>query len=324
MKPKLKKHVIETFLMGSSKIEPYNTNSHKQTEEEYAMMRKFGLILLKDIMNDRNSLVRREFAKYMPKDGEQIIREKFKGQQAYIDCDINISSDQSQRLVSEITRGVCYPKAQNGVFSYSVVFKFLEKLSCIFDWDKYESGTLGKRSKSGEHAKLSWYAVILAQWMNGNGLNYIMRSAVDYMSKHPDKFWLNQYTPTHFDNSPDHCNIVFADTLEVIENVILFSISNYFLRFSKTYISINGEHSLDDNNWYEFVEFGTTNEMTIFLQRNGFSREAANYIKNHQEYSLKTSKGIKLYRFLLQCGNTDVRMEAELILLNRPQVFEGN
>ena len=30
-------------------------------------------------------------------------------------------------------------------------------------------------------------------------------------------------------------------------------LSHYFLRFSNMYIAINGVHSLDDNNWYEFV-----------------------------------------------------------------------
>lgn len=57
---------MDTLLSGSSKIEPYDTKSQKQSEEEYVMMRKFGLILLKDIMDDRNSLVRREFAAFMP------------------------------------------------------------------------------------------------------------------------------------------------------------------------------------------------------------------------------------------------------------------
>ena len=51
LKPKLKKHVVETLLSGSSKIEPYDTKSQKQPEEEYIMMRKFGLILLKDMEN---------------------------------------------------------------------------------------------------------------------------------------------------------------------------------------------------------------------------------------------------------------------------------
>lgn len=143
----------------------------------------------------------------------------------------------------------------------------MEELSRIFNWDKYEFGTLGKRNRAGDHAKLSWYAVILSQWMEGHGLSYIMRKAIEYMKDNPEKFWLNDYTPSYFDDGPEHRNVVFADTLEVIENVILFSISNYFLRFSNMYIAINGENSLDDNNWYEFVEYGTTNEITVFLQR---------------------------------------------------------
>ncbi len=322
LKPKLKKHVVDTLLSGSSKIEPYDTKSQKQSEEEYVMMRKFGLILLKDIMDDRNSLVRREFAAFMPEGGEEIIREKFTGQKEFIDSDINISADQTRKLAAAIRNGTHYPKSQDGRFSHSVVLGFLEELSRIFNWDKYEFGTLGKRNKVGEHAKLSWYAVILSQWMEGHGLSYIMRKAIDYMNEHPEKFWLNEYTPSYFDDSPEHRNVVFADTLEVIENVILFSISNYFLRFSNMCIAINGEHSLDDNNWYEFVEYGTTNEITVFLQRNGFSRESANYIKDHPEYIFRQDGVLMLRRSLLKCKNNDARTEAELISLNRPKLFE--
>lgn len=193
LKPKLKKHVVETLLSGSSKIKPYDTKSQKQPEEEYIMMRKFGLILLKDIMDDRDSLVRREFAAFMPEGSEQTIREKFEGQKEFIDSDINISADQSRRLAAAIRNGTHYPKSQDGRFSHPVVLGFLEELSRIFNWDKYEFGTLGKRNKAGEHAKLSWYAVILSQWMEGHGLSYIMRKAIDYMKDNPEKFWLNDY-----------------------------------------------------------------------------------------------------------------------------------
>ncbi len=322
LKPKYKKHVVNTFLSGSSVIEPYETKGgQRQSEEEYVMMRKFGLILLQDIMDDRNSLVRREFAPYMPKDGEKTIREKFEGQTDFIDHDINISADQTRKLAAAIRGGMHYPKVVDGKFNHGVVLGFLEELSRIFNWDKYESKTLGKRNNSGEHARLSWYAVILSQWMEGHGLNYIMRQAIQHMANHPDKFWLNDYTPSYFDGSPEHKNIVFADTLEVIENIILFSISNYFLRFSNMYKSINGEHSLDDNNWYEFVEYGTTNELTVFLQRNGFSREPANYIKDNPKYLKKTDEGWKLHRSLLKCPNNDARGEAEIIDKNRPGLF---
>lgn len=322
LKPKLKEHVVKTLMSGTSQIEPYNTKSTKQSEEEYVMMRKFGLILLKDIMDDRDSLVRREFSAHMPEGGEAIIRKLFSEQTDYIDSDINISADQSRRLAAAIRQGTHYPRPQDGKFSHSVVLGFLEELGRIFNWDKYEFGTLGKRNRNGDHAKLSWYAVILSQWMEGHGLNYIMRKAVEYMNNHPEKFWLNDYTPAYFDNSPEHQNVVFADTLEVIENVILFSISNYFLRFSNMYKSIHGEDSLDDNNWYEFVEYGTTNKLTVFLQRNGFSREAANYIKDHAAiYVIEREDGLYLNRKLINCNNTDVRSESAIIDLNRPGLF---
>ena len=323
LKPKLKKHVVDTLLSGSSKIEPYVTaGGAKQSDEEYTMMRKFGLILLQDIMDNRNSLVRREFAEFMPVGGEDTIRSQFERQKMFIDNDINISADQSRKLAAAIRAGSHYPKPQNGRFTHAVVLGFLEELSRIFDWDKYESQTLGKRNRTGDHARLSWYAVILSQWMEGHGLSYIMRQAIQYMHDNPNKFWLNDYTPSYYDDGPEHRNIVFADTLEVIDNVILFSISNYFLRFSNMYKSINGEDSLNDNNWYEFVEYGTTNEITVFLQRNGFSRESANYIKDHPEYISRTETGLKLRCSLLNCNNNDARDEAELILLNRPQLFE--
>ena len=119
--------------------------------------------------------------------------------------------------------------------------------------------------------------------------------------------------------------MVFADTLEVIENIILFSISNYFLRFANMYKSIYGEKSLDTNNWYEYVEYGTTNETTIFLQRNGFSRESATYIKEHLDdfIAVNEDNEFRLKRTLLECENTNVRNEANSILYNIPKLFEA-
>ncbi|MCR0349539.1 hypothetical protein MKA46_15275 [[Clostridium] innocuum] len=91
------------------------------------------------------------------------------------------------------------------------------------------------------------------------------------------------------------------------------------------YKSIHGENSLDKNNWYEFIEYGTTNEVTIFLQRNGFSREAANYIKDHASeyiiYGEDDTAEIKLKRTLLECTNNTVRTDAESIVYNIPKLF---
>ena len=260
-------------------------------------------------------------------DGKRIIIttiEKFPydNSKNYIDNDINISVDQTKKLAKAIREGSHFPEAENGYFSHKMVYKFLDELRQIFDWDRYEYSTLGKKDKDGEYRMLSWYAVILSQWMEGHGLNNIMRKALTFRRENPYPFYLNRYTVVTYDDSPEHKNVVFANTLEVIENIILFSISNYFLRYANMYKSIHGENSLDKNNWYEFVEYGTTNEVTIFLQRNGFSREAANYIKDHAEEYIVYADGetseIKLKKNLLECSNNTVRTDAESIIYNIP------
>lgn len=322
LKPKLKKHIVEALLERDAVIDKYNDS---QPEEEYIMMRKFGLILLQDIVDERDSLVKREFSKQLSNDDLLKIKNLYDNSKNYIDNDINISVDQTKKLAKAIREGSHFPEAENGYFSHKMVYKFLDELRQIFDWDRYEYSTLGKKDKDGEYRMLSWYAVILSQWMEGHGLNNIMRKALTFRRENPYPFYLNRYTVVTYDDSPEHKNVVFANTLEVIENIILFSISNYFLRYANMYKSIHGENSLDKNNWYEFVEYGTTNEVTIFLQRNGFSREAANYIKDHAEEYIVYADGetseIKLKKNLLECSNNTVRTDAESIIYNIPQLF---
>lgn len=80
----------------------------------------------------------------------------------YIDNDINISVDQTKKLAKAIREGSHFPEAENGYFSHKMVYKFLDELRQIFDWDRYEYSTLGRKDKDGEYRMLSWYAVILS------------------------------------------------------------------------------------------------------------------------------------------------------------------
>lgn len=319
LKPKLKKHIVNSLIEGKVDIERYNDN---QSEEEYVMMRKFALILLRDIMNNRSSLVRREFMPYMKDGAEAKIRTAFNDPIVLPDDDINVSVDQAKTLTAAIAYGLSYPTMVDGTFDYDQVVVFLEKLCKIFNWNKYESSTLGKTNELGQHPLLRWYAVVLIQWMEGNGLSSIMQRAIRYRQQNPENFWIDNHTKMHYNDSIEHRNIVIADTLEVIENIILFSISNYFLRFSNEYKKIHGVSEFD-NNWYEYVEYGTTNPITIQLQRNGFSREVATYIRQHQnEYVVTLESGeIKLRSILLKCRNAGVRKEAEDIQYNAPGLF---
>ena len=308
-----KEYVVSALMAGNIEMVKTKVNS---SEESYIMMRKFGLVLLRDIMQDNDSLVRREFA-LSPKE-EAKIKNAFTDPYTEPDDDINTSVDQTRNLRVAIAMGLKYPERIGGKFVYDDVLAFLDKLSRIFKWDKYESTTLGKPSL------LRWYAVVLIQWMEGSGLSSIMRKALEYRQQHPDNFWINRGQKEYYNDSLRHRNIVFADTLEVIDNVVLFSISNYFLRFSNEYKTV---HQLKDfdNNWYEFVEYGTTNPITILLQRNGFSREVSTYIRNHKdEFIIETSDGKwQLSTKLLECSNTNARTEASSVLYNMPELFSS-
>lgn len=314
-----KKYIVDILKSGSSEIPQRVNNEGKalQTEESYVMMRKFGLVLLKDIIEERDSLVHREFSDFLSVEDENHIREKFKNDNTLPDDDINTSVDQTKKLIIAIKNGLAYPSSKNG-FKYDDVIEFFDKLSSIFDWPIYEKSTLGNPSKR------KWYAVILSQWMEGWGLSYIMKRSLDYHKRNLENFRVSLYEPpTFYDDSILHRNVVFADTLEVIENVVLFSISNYFLRFSNEYKKVHGITEFD-NNWYEYVEFGTTNPLTILLQRNGFSRESATYIRNHrEEYVVQNDIGeeLKLKSSLLKCGNTSVMTESASIKFNVPELF---
>lgn len=259
---------------------------------------------------------------------EALIRQQFAQYVPLIDSDINISIDQTRRLRAALRADdtLKFPDHTPGdPFDVDVVRDFLIRLGDIFDWKRYEYNTLGKCDEDGDYTKLRWYAVILAQWMEGKGLNNIMRRAIIYQENHPDKFWINKYTKQpYIATSLEHKNIVFANTLEVIENIILFSISNYFLRFANEYMKIHGEESLATGNWYEYVEYGTTNEVMIQLQRYGFSREAALYIREHQDdyVDVMPDKTIKVrWDEIQKCTDPDVQRELEDIHLNTPELF---
>lgn len=314
-----KKIVVQCLLDGNIELLKHPSN---QSADSYSLMRKFAIILLKDISSDRNSLVREEFEPFLKEGDAEKIKLAFDQGEVKQDDDINVSVDQMNNLKTAIVGGLQYPTITNGKVSYSELMDFLEKLCTIFKWEKYESQTLGKKSRNGNHAMLRWYAVILAQWIQGTGLSYIMSKAIEYKDNNPDSKIMVNGKLISFENTLKHRNVVISETLGVIENIILFKFSNYFLRFSTEYKQF---HKVDtiQNDWYEYVEYGTTNTLTILLQRIGFSRETSTYIKTHRnEYVVEQLNGeLALLRSILECSNTGVRREALEIQYNMPEMF---
>lgn len=320
LKSNQKEFIVNTLLSGNVEI---HKTPKDQSEDNYDLMRKTMLILVGDIVNHQNSRVRREFSPYLTPEIEEKIRAEFSVTGKKPDDDINVSYDQIQGIKELIRNGLSYPKIHDlkGGANYQETLTFLNKLAVAFKWRIYENQTLG--AGEGDHySKLTWYTVLLLQWMQGYGLSYIIeRSITDYAEKRRE-VRVDYKEKEVFNGSQKHKNIIIADTLEAIENVLLFRLSSYFLRFSEEY---RRQHPDDPftNNWYEFIEYGTTNHLRILLQRSGFRRESTEYIRRHADKYVRGSSDRPklLKRPLLDSPNELVKRDTEYIQYNIPELF---
>ena len=283
-------------------------------------MRKFGLILAKDILRGRTSRVVLEFSHELTPEIIETIKAAFQESPFMPDDDITVSSDQRESLYEAIRDGLEYPELnEHNSADYHETKRFMLRLLKIFKWDKYERGTLGKKNLDGEFSMLSWYVVILLQWIQGYGLSNIIKESIEDKRKNKRAVLVHYGQWETYNGSQLHNNCIIAETLEAIDDVILFKISNYFLKFSEEYILQKGECR---NDWYEYVEYGTTNMLRITLQKSDFSREATDYIQKHQSEYVDTSSGvIKLRKSILKCPSELVRREAADIIYNLPDLF---
>lgn len=78
-----KKYIAEILKSGSSEIPKRRED---QSEESYVMMRKFGLILLRDIMEERDSLVHREFSDFLTVEDEQALSWAMRVYRIFVYC----------------------------------------------------------------------------------------------------------------------------------------------------------------------------------------------------------------------------------------------
>lgn len=296
------------------------------TETDFEALRKFGLIYTRDLAIGDITPVTETFEKYVTDKQKKRIMENFPVERT--NDDITLSYDQAENLHDAIANGLSYPEltGEDDEVDFENLVNFMMELRRLFKWDIYEKQTIGKPGTQKLDSVIRWYSTILLRWIRGNGLRTLVGSAVRYKESNPETgVWSGQYKVADRYNpeSKYHKNLVIAESLSVIENVLLFSISNYFRKFSLEYKDYhNVEHF--DNDWYEYVEYGTTNPITIFLQQNGFSREASIFLQspsNYNKYVTEIDGEKKIRRSILQCGNIGVETEAQDIQFNIPELF---
>ena len=150
----------------------------------------------------------------------------------------------------------------------------------IFKRDVYERNTLGffKEDKQ-QYNKLGHYAFVLNQWVSGMRLNGMILEAIEHDTGNSRAKVKVNGKWVQFQSTPEHINSLIGNVLEDIESVITFCLDNYSLRFSQEYKRLHPDEKF--MYWYEYVEYGSTNPYSIWLQRNGFSHEVATYIQNN-------------------------------------------
>lgn len=326
-----KEKIVRTLESGNTEL----LKEPDQSPNEYSLIRKFSNILLKDIVNERQSRVRKEFAEYLKPEVEKKIVERFRDTENPMDEDITLSVDQTEKLQDRIRAGLHYPSIHiGGKANYTELYNFLVELCEIFKWETYEMDTLGYRNKeSNDLTRLKHYAFVLNQWVSGMPIE---RMVADQIVQNEEINRLHEEDPIRnkkqalvkyqghyvvFEKTPEHVNALIGNMLEDIEDIILFRISNYFLRFSKEYRAVHPDEAFMD--WYEFVEYGSTDPTAIWIQRNGFTREAATYMTaKGRDYVIRTKDGkLRIRGELLETENQSIRREAEQIRYNSPEIF---
>lgn len=304
-----RKNIVNDLMNGTTQFSKY---PHDQGPENQAYARKIGLILLKDILDDHHSLVRKGFEKYLDNNKVIQIKKQFNAKPLQQDDDIFTSVDQVINLQDYIAQGNNYPNPDD----YNGLVKFLEDLYTIFKWQYYE-----KSDELGNKNKLKFYAVIIKQWVNGFGLKSIIESSINHHIDNPYPFYEKRNMPTVYGNTINHKNIVITEVLGIIESIVLFKIANYFNRFSAEY-KLQHDGKSPEHDWYEYVEYGSTNKLNILLQRSGFSREISDFIKQQRRnYVVEKDGEYFIKKSLLNSQKEQARLEAEDVILNYPELF---
>lgn len=293
-------------------------------QHDYNTLRNLSMILVRDIALGTDTPVVQSFLNSGSLDQIKIDNIKNKYPISKTSDDITLSYDQLCNLRSAIENGLTYPDASDPEYiDYDEVVEFMIQLRNIFKWQKYEKKTVGRKGKT-EAGPLKWYSLLLLRWIQGNGLTRIIDYSLKNKKDHPDDGVWNGNTKIidyYVHSNKLHQNYAMAQTLNDIDNVLLYTISNYFRKFSYEYKKY---HNLDilKNDWFEFVEYGSTNSIVQLLQRYGFSRQVSLYIKeNKTKYIKIVNDEVKICRSIFTSGYGDAEEESKEIQFNIPELF---
>ncbi len=298
--------IIENLKKGSTELNKKCGKTCNNTEYEFS--RYIMNVLIDDILNNRKSNIYKEFEKKIDKKTKETIVNNFKKEK--VPQDMAITLDQVKTIESEIDNELEYPEQIN----YKTILEFLKKLYKQFMWWKYEP-----KNELGSENVLNYYSTILNQWINGAYISQIIKNSIEYAEK--SRVIYSYGKKEEYSGSVEQINIIINQTLDTIEKIIKFKIENYFSKFSELYKKRKGIDKIE-NDWYEYLSYGTNKKEIIELQKMGFSREIALKIYRMDKYIIFDTDSIFLSTKIFEDENEDIVEEAKEVSLNNYNKFK--
>ncbi|UGV41417.1 DEAD/DEAH box helicase [Methanococcoides orientis] len=189
---------------------------------------------------------------------------------------------------------------------YSNCLKVLSKFYDNYEWDKKEKNLKNKNS-------LSYFALLMNQWINGTSLNQIIKDSIDYHVTNKKHIYIAHKDAGEFNkNNKEHINALIGSIIEDIEGTLRYSFEKYFTHYYMSLVEVFGEENAGVN-WSQFLEYGTQNRLSIALQNLGVSRHTANYIlQKHKNVLIiedNKLKGINKNKLFADMKKTNIEYE---------------
>lgn len=296
-----KKDIVNNLKQGKTELIKVTNNT------EYDFSRYIMNVLIDDIVNERKSNIVKVFEKYIDKNTKKKILDNFNGMQ--VPQDMPVTLDQVESINKGIDEELEYPTETN----YQTILDFLKSLYKKFKWDIYEP-----KNELGNKNILKYYATILNQWINGAYISQIIDNAIKQAEK--TKIIYDYSRKIDYIGNSEQINIIINNTLDTIEKIIQFKIENYFSKFSELYKKKKGVDAID-NDWYEYLAYGTNKKEIIELQKYGFSREIALKIYRSNKYIICNEESFFISTEIFNDENDDIVEEANEVYLNNSNKF---
>jgi len=179
-------------------------------------------------------------------------------------------------------------KLSSQSINYEMCLETLKNIYVLYDWQNSEK-------KLRKEQSLKYYALLMNQWINGFGLNQIIKMSIQHYEVSKSLIHLG-----YVDNRPnyvnyqkgntEHINALIEKIIDDIEYVLRFLFEKYFNHYYQVVANILGEESAGEN-WASLLEYGTQNRIAIALQNIGLSRHTALAIFRKCKYALNIEDG---------------------------------